>query len=402
MAATASCRSPSKRAELFGHGQTSSFPIAAPRRKLLPMADARVKVLQRPTRDRFEEWLSIPTPVECPDPRFEVRRAHPSEFEVLYDLVDSAFGVKRPRPMYEWLYRRNPFGLARCWITLERASGRPIGSNARWPWPCARGGERREAVLVGDVVLVREWQRQGLSAPRSVVARSHPWRSSTIEVAWPNEKNRGALRKRGGEEEFAARIPYEILPLRGRGRGAAAMATTLVGAVLAGWQRGALREDFAGAIESVRRFDAACDAITAACAVEESLWFPHGADFLNWRYLEHPTHEYVALAAHGAAGLEGYCVVRVDGERGWLMEFVAPPRQPAARALLQRTVAAARHAGCTRLNALAGPSWPHWSLLRRAGFVRGRPWPLFVQAPNEPSAMSAESWQLSPGDVDGL
>jgi hypothetical protein len=366
------------------------------------MAGTRLQVLQRPARDRFEEWLSIPVPVECPDPRFEVRRVRPSEFEMTYDLVDCAFGVKRPRPVYEWLYRRNPFGLARCWITVERASGRPIGSNARWPWPCARGGERREAVLVGDVVLVREWQRQGLSAPRSVVARSHPWRSSTIEVGWPNEKNRGALRKRGGAEEFAARVAYAMLPLRGRGMGVAAMATTLVGAVLAGWQRGALGGHFAGEIERVRRFDATFDAVTAGCAAADSLWFPHGADFLNWRYLEHPTHEYAAFAAHGAAGLEGYCVVRVDGERGWLMELVAPLRLAAARALLQRAVATARQAGCTRLNALAGPSWPHWRLLRFASFVRGRPWPLFVHAPNDPSAANGESWQLSPGDVDGL
>jgi len=366
------------------------------------MAESRLRALQRPTRDRFQEWLSASAPIQSPDPRFEVRRVRPSEFEMIYDLVDSVFGVKRPRPLYDWLYRRNPFGLARCWITVERASGRPIGSNALWPWPCARGGERREAVLGGDTVLAREWQRQGLSATRDVVSRTYPWWSSTIAVGWPNEKTRGALRKRGRAEQFAARVPHAILPLRGRGAGAAAMAATLVGAVLAGWQRGALREDFAGAIEPVRRFDAAFDAVTAGCAAADSLWFPHGADFLNWRYLEHPTHEYVALAAHGDDGLAGYCVVRVDGERGWLMELVAPPRQPAVRALLQRAVATARQAGCTRLNALAGPSWPHWLLLRSAGFIRGRPWPLFVHAPSEPSATSAESWQLSPGDVDGL
>jgi len=64
---------------------------------------------------QFEEWFQAPLAEESSDPRFQVRRAHPTEFERLYDLVDEAFAVKRPRAVFDWLYRGNPAGAGRCW-----------------------------------------------------------------------------------------------------------------------------------------------------------------------------------------------------------------------------------------------------------------------------------------------
>lgn len=72
--------------------------------------------------------------VECTDSRFEVRPVHPSEFEIIYDLVDSAFGEKRDRRSYDWIYRDNPCGIARCLILIEKSSGE------------SRLGERRVAL----------------------------------------------------------------------------------------------------------------------------------------------------------------------------------------------------------------------------------------------------------------
>ena len=47
------------------------------------------------------------------DSPFLVRRAAPSEFERVYDTVDAAFGRKRPRALYDWLYKQNSGGTAR-------------------------------------------------------------------------------------------------------------------------------------------------------------------------------------------------------------------------------------------------------------------------------------------------
>jgi len=74
----------------------------------------------------FEQWLHAPMDEASPDPRFEVRRARPEDFEAIFDLVDDVFDMKRPRAQYDWLYRRNPYGLARCWITLGKETRKPV------------------------------------------------------------------------------------------------------------------------------------------------------------------------------------------------------------------------------------------------------------------------------------
>ena len=138
------------------------------------------------TRDRFEEWLRMPLPREAGDPRFEIRRAPPSEFERIYDLVDATFGVARPRVLYDWLYRRNPAGMARCWIVSEKRSGHLIGSAAHLPWPIARSGEALWGFQVGDAVAAPGFQRQGISELRG---RAHTWdpdHAKEIRFAWPS------------------------------------------------------------------------------------------------------------------------------------------------------------------------------------------------------------------------
>src|ERR1700730_4249314 len=85
-----------------------------------------------PRVDRFEEWLHDPAPLESMHARFDIRRAIPAEFDDIYELVNAVFGLKRSPAEYDWLYRRNPYGIARCWVVFDRASGRLIGSNASW------------------------------------------------------------------------------------------------------------------------------------------------------------------------------------------------------------------------------------------------------------------------------
>jgi len=87
--------------------------------------------------DPFEEWLRAPTPDGPKDSRFIVRRALPEEYERIFDTIDAAFRLKRRPEVFDWLYRRNPHGFARCWILVERVI--VIGPSA--------GSDRDEAAL---------------------------------------------------------------------------------------------------------------------------------------------------------------------------------------------------------------------------------------------------------------
>ncbi len=365
-----------------------------------------------PRTDRFEEWLRAPAPLESQDPRFDVRRAVPADFERIYDVVDEGFGVKRPRPLYDWLYRRNPFGLACCWVVIDRASGRLVANTASWPWPMARGRQPIEGIQAGDWVIAPGWQRLGISALRSEVRASHPWQNKIVALSWPNEKSRGSGIKRGRADKILGPVPKAVLILNAdkslAERGWPAPVSKAAGAVaeaaLATWRRLSLRPRPGLAVEEVRRFDASFDPATERGMAWPGLWSPHGAEFLNWRYLDRPAGQYTAVAVTDGAGIAGYYVLKIDEAAGWLMEFVAPssPRQVGGM-LLRHLIRSARAAGCSYVRFSAPPRWRHWRLFYAAGFI---PVPSEIyQWPggdDDSEVLDLAVWQWVPGDMDEL
>ncbi|HXW84916.1 MAG TPA: hypothetical protein VEJ86_10960 [Candidatus Binataceae bacterium] len=376
------------------------------------VAGARVSALfPFPRNDRFSEWLQTPVPLESRHPRFDIRRAVPAEFDRIYDLVDDAFGIKRPRAHYDWLYRRNPHGFARCWLAFDRASGALVSSSGSWPWPIARGTERVEGAQDGDTVVAPAWQRQGIDAARSLAWRSHPWRKTTVVLSWPNPKARAAGVKRGRGRQIVGPVPKAVLVLNARSYlteqrwpallsaagGAAADAT------FGAWRKIVLHNGGGLNVEPIRRFDSSVDEVTGRCMSWNGYWSPHDADFLNWRYLEHPVAQHLAFALVERGELAGYYVLRVDGARGWLSEFVTATAPRAyASTLLLHAIGSASRAGCTHLFFSAPPRWRHWRFMRTAGFLPV-PSGIYLWTASElPDVTQLAEWQWVPGDLDFL
>jgi hypothetical protein len=362
-----------------------------------------------PPASRFEEWLHAPAALESAHPRFDVRRAVPAEFDGIYDLVDETFGVKRSRPLYDWMYRRNPYGLARCWVAIDRASGQLVASAASWPWPMARGQQPIEGIQAGDWVVAPGWQGHGLSGLCADVRASHPAQAKIITLSWPNEKARGAAIKLRRTHKIIGPVPKAVLILNA-GRCLAergwpmpvSMATgAALDAVLATWRKLLLPTRTRLAVEEIRRFDSRFDAVTERTMAWPGLWPPHGSEFLNWRYLDRPQGQYAAFALVDRAEIAGYYVLEIGQPAGWLMEFAAPssPRHIGG-ALLLHLVRIARDAGCVYLRFSAPPRWRHWRLFYSAGFL---PAPSEISLwPDGEDVRQLDRWQWVPGDMDGL
>lgn len=359
--------------------------------------------------ETLEDWLAAPVDARCADERFEVRRATPADYPQIFDLLDEAFGRTRPRAFSDWLYRRNPCGEARCWITLERDSGELVASETRWPWPFARGAEAMRGEMIGDAAVTPRLQRQDVGDLRAPFRRAHPWYADTTAISWPNERSRRAAIKHGYGDRLFGPLPRAVLPLRAQPLLDARLSWAPV------WARRALAVAGDGllaahrsrtvrtaklAVHRVGRFDAPFDRVTDTCMARPEYWSPHAADFLNWRYLDHPGHEYVALAIHCGDEPFGYAVVRVD-DTAILMELAAPDAEDDGRgALIAAACEVAREAGCDRIEVFATESWRHWPFLRRMGFAtRSSEW--WVQA-RGPVERPISAWQLLPGDTDVL
>lgn len=363
--------------------------------------------------DPFDEWMRLPVDAEPDDARFEVRRAHPDEFDRLYDLVDAAFGRTRSRPLYEWLYRGNPFGRARSWIVVERASGEILKAGTNFPWPIWRGQEPIRGVLAGDHVTAPEWQRKGLTAVRRQVSRNHPWWGEDCSIAGPNKSSRIVERKAGNADDLAGALRGGLVVLDaaatlasfGISRFVAKPAGLVAKPFLSTWQRRASRgaAGAGGRVEEIGRFSVDFDDVTERCMAYPKFWCPHNAAFLNWRYLDHPEERYVGLALVEDERPTGYAVVRLAGEGAMLSEFaVEPSPSPHAFKLLDEVFAMVRKAGCAYLNFFAPPGWRHWGLFHRTGFIpyRSKNHVDLSGKQYEPEVQDLRNWQLMPGDRD--
>lgn len=324
--------------------------------------------------DSLEEFLSLPLGERCDDPRFDVRRARPEDSERVFDCVDQAFGTVRPRVAYDWLYRRNPFGRARVWIVEERGTGRILKTGSFYPWPIWRGEERLVGSLSGDAATVPEWQRKGLSNPRRIVRRSHPWSGKIATIAGPNEGSRIVTEKAGEGSSILGALTGGVAVLRAGPvlerahvpSFVARPAGVLAGAVLSAWQKLALRRasDVPGRFEHVERFTPDYNAVTLATMSFHAYWCPHNVDFLNWRYLDHPLESYVGFALVEADRPVAYSVLRIGGLEATLAEFAAAPGDRAVK-LLASTLDAARDAGCASVNFFAPPGRRCWHRRKR-------------------------------------
>jgi hypothetical protein len=339
----------------------------------------------------FEEWLR-PARYDSPDPRFEVRRALPSEYEHIYPLVDAAFGVRRPRAVYDWLYQRNPRGRALCWIVVERSSGRLLAAVAGWPWPLARGDEGLYAMLTGDSVVHPDFQRLGVGSLRYAGWETDPLADQHTVVGWPNEISVSWLQKQGHDARVLGPLAEATADVSSRSPGR--------------WLRSLSRSSRARRaglrVVDVDRFDAEFDAVTLGCARWEGVWSAPDHDFLNWRYPGHPAHSYRMLALREGERLVAWTVLREEGRNACLMAFAAPRQGQAAPLLLGAALDAAREAGCRRLSVFAPPVWRHWPTLRRSGFS-GRPCTrhMYLTLPPGSDLRRLDVWELLPGDTDG-
>jgi len=361
----------------------------------------------------FEEWYRTALPDQRGDANFEVRRLHHSEFHQVYDLVDEAFGRKRSRAEFDWLYRQNPLGFARCWAAVERHTGRLASAVPQIPWPLALGEERIDGMMWVDWVTAPRWRHRKLGDLINPLWQHDPWMQRCVGMSWPNEKSRRWYEKYGKEGPPLGPLPLRALPLRNarrflRARGWPALLAAPAGfaanGLLRAWSRIAVASGAHRAVAEVGRFDSAFADAIRGCMTFPSFWSPHDPDFLNWRYLDHPTRRCVAFACGDAPA--GFCVVQLDGKRAILMELVAPPARDGrvALALLHRAIGTARAAGCAQLESFAPPRWPHWRLLRRLGFVT-LPSHEFMRPTAQreiPGLYQIENWQLVPGDKDSL
>jgi hypothetical protein len=126
------------------------------------------------------------------------------------------------------------------------------------------------------------------------------------------------------------------------------------------------------------------------------------AEYLNWRYREHPRQRYEILTARAGGRLQGYLVYHIEGQDGMIDDLVGED-EGVGGTLLMEVSAIARGRGVHTLSAPWLSSHPGGRLLEKCGFRprESRPvvvvtLPAMISLPEQ----ARNGWYLSHGDCE--
>ncbi len=340
---------------------------------------------------------------------FHIRRAvFESDRAALTELFRRYLAPEADDRRFNWLYRACPCGQARAWVACDDASGSVIGAAAAFPRRFYFDGREQMGWVLGDFCVEER--------SRSLGPALQLQRACMEAVAPPflfcyDFPSRGmmAIYKRLGIPQTGALVRW-AKPLRCERKLESFLHSKKlargIGAIV----------NFGLARQGWKGEKSACDLelLHGTCGEEFTLFdkIVNGrrgvstvrpAEYLNWRYLSHPTVTHQILTARRGGKLAGYAVLAEAGENGTITDLCAVEESSVIGNLLGGVVEFFRQRGAGTVSLNAGFSHPWNSLFQKAGFHRREEVPVvaFIHPQAEPIKTSLrDRWFLMQGERD--
>jgi GNAT superfamily N-acetyltransferase len=340
----------------------------------------------------------------------------PGEEVSILNLFNRTF-PKIPREIedWKWEYQRNPF--ASPLIAIARSSGNVVGQEAYFAVPMKAGEQRVIGAQSVDTMVDPAWRGVGVFKKLVIsTLEEGKKRGFPLFYGFPNRNSyHGYIQRFGWVEVGKVARLIKVLDL------GAALRARLRSPTLARWigSLGAplLRTYFAGSgkrspvltMAPVERFNGESDRLWQSLRARYDFAVERESDYLNWRYLDHPSAGYKAWALREGGRLKGFSVTRtVDlqyrlGSIGELfVEGWDPGLATAFLTLLLDQFRRERVAIVASWLLMHSPLLPSY---RKNGFrVRSLQQPLIAFSPDGSIDHSAlgrlEGWYVTSGDYD--
>jgi Acetyltransferase (GNAT) domain len=320
----------------------------------------------------------------------------------LYDHLTKRSDAAR----FDWLYLRNPCGSARSWLALDNASGRTLGVAAafpRWIWT---GGRKQRGWVLGDFCIEPDSRSLGpaLQLQRACLT-SMGGEEAPVWYDLPS-RSMMAIYRRLGTSVIGNQIRYvKLNRIDSKVRSyipqeSIARAVSAVGNLALRLQATAR---CAGTRVDVAVHDSQFDDEFSVLDQRTSRIYPirglRTAEYLNWRYRQHPLHEYRVVVARDGRELLGYAVVETNVADCVIADLQAAS-EPAIPVILTYIQSLIRDLDVERLHAPVMEESPLVPFLRRAGFHARESTPVVAgtTAGQSTTALGGNGWCLMHGD----
>jgi GNAT superfamily N-acetyltransferase len=312
---------------------------------------------------------------------------------------------------YDWLYLNSSDGPARVWLAENLAEDddrRLVGLGSAFPRKIQCGRSMLQGCVFGDFGVAPEYRSAGLAIQLqracfeslesgwADVAYDFP---STSMMAIYNRLSRGkavpfvrTAKPLRADQKIKAKIP-----VRAVAKAAAGVANTVLTlkdratAVRGEWTISS-HQGRCGAEFTHLATQAAAD---SACRIFRS------ADYLNWRYLDHPTTKFEILTARRNQELAAYLVLARDQKtEARVVDLFGIREDTLYEALLSHAVELLRADSVDTINAPVIPHTPQHTALKKMGFKDREPAHLMLFETAGTSKSQSYQWQFMDGDRD--
>lgn len=315
---------------------------------------------------------------------------------------------------WRWEFMEAPDGKA--FIYVVREGERIIAHFADIPRRFSINGEPVFATLSLDLMVHPEYRREGLFAAMGRYgAKRVNQENGLFMMAFPiRPETIQGLIKIGWEK--VVRLPVIVRPIRFSGIINRYLRfkplSLLVGGVatgayllLFGWRQGKKPKGIC--VEEVGRLDEAFDDFLEVASRLYPAMGTRTRQYLNWRYVKHPTRRYTVFRANKKEEMKGYIVLRKVELLGFnsavIVDLLALD-EGTLYALVEKGVRHSREANVDILGFMVPKTHPYYHRLKRWGFLRSPKTFSFMIYPHakEKNLSQLEGWYVNWGDTDVL
>jgi hypothetical protein len=238
----------------------------------------------------------------------------------LLKLLQEQLSPSIDRRRLDWLYKLCPFGEARVWVAVNPDSGELAGAAAAFPRRIRSGDRVEFGCVFGDFCVSPEHrslgpaiqlQRKCLDSVMNgefTAAYDLPGASMLAVYRRLGAAPGGQLVRMTKLLRSNAKIATKVRPkLLAQGLSVAANAVLSL-------KRGSLESRTGATLEKhTGRFGSDFSDLASKIGSRLGRCVERSAEYLNWRYADHPQQQYEVLTAHRHGLLEGYLIFQIRG-----------------------------------------------------------------------------------------
>ena len=313
---------------------------------------------------------------------------------------------------WSWQMEENPDGTA--WVYLAEDGDKIIGHLADLPKRFSVKGKIVLGTLTHDMMVHPDYRRKGVSTAtarlgiRKVAAEKGEFMTAySIRMESLN-----SLLKVGWKE--VVELPVLVFPIRFCGIANRFLRVKSLSLLIGGAARvfyfllfGRKKREKENSVE-VKRIDELDEPFDLFWKKAISLYPILGIrdrTYLNWRYLQHPTRNYVIYRALDRGEMKGYIVLRkvelLDFNSAVVVDLLALD-EGVLRELVEKGIEHSRQEGTDLLGFMVPKFHPYYRSLRREGFLPSfKTFHFLVYSQkNEEILFDPKGWYLTWGDTD--